>query len=165
MGELFERHHRRLFNYFLRLTGNRQASEDLVQETFLRMLRYRQSFRGDGEFTSWMFAMGRNLAATHFRKSRRVTWVPTDEAQEPVQDGRQEETLERAEESDQLRAALMRLPEDKREILLLARFEMMRHRQIAELLGCSVGAVKVRIHRAMKLLRESYLRLESEATS
>ena len=164
MGELFERHHRRLYNFFLRLTGNRQGSEDLVQEAFIRMLRYRHTFRGEGEFTSWMFSMARNLSATWFRKGQRTKLVPAEEADEPVAASDQAAELEQSEELGLLEAALMRLPTDKREVLLLARFEMMKHRQIADLLGCSVGAVKVRIHRAMRQLRESYLQVSSEVS-
>ncbi|MDX1502477.1 MAG: RNA polymerase sigma factor [Thermoanaerobaculia bacterium] len=163
MGELFERHHRRLYNFFLRLTGNRQTAEDLVQEAFVRMIRYRHSFRGDGEFTSWMYTMARNLTATYFRRGVRAITVPEEEAEEPAVEETQESELENREEAGRLREALMKLPPDKREVLLLARFEMMKHRQIADLLGCSVGAVKVRIHRAMKQLRQSYRELQSEA--
>ena len=66
LGILFERHHVRLFIFFLRMTGDRAASEDLVQEVFVRMLKYRKSFRERGEFSAWMFALARNVSADYF---------------------------------------------------------------------------------------------------
>jgi RNA polymerase sigma-70 factor, ECF subfamily len=165
MGELFERHHRRLFNFYLRMMGNRQVAEDLVQESFMRMLRYRHTFRGDGEFSAWMFSMARNLGASYLRKTLRVQPVSQEEAPEPAVDGTQVEDLELAEDVGRLRQALLELPRDKRELLLLSRFEMLKHHQIADLLGCSVGAVKVRIHRAMRQLKETYEGMVSEAST
>jgi RNA polymerase sigma-70 factor, ECF subfamily len=165
LGELFERHHRRLYNFFLRMVGNRQVAEDLVQETFMRMLRYRRTFRGEGEFASWMFSMARNLGATYFRRNLRHPHISVEEAPEPVTESTQAEELESADDVQLVRRALMQLPEDKRELLLLSRFEMLKHRQIADLLGCSVGAVKVRIHRAMRQLRETYQEMASEAST
>ena len=59
----------------------------------------------------------------------------------------------------------MHLPEDKREILILSRFQELKYDEIARLLGCEVGAVKVRVHRALQQLREIFLQLESGAPS
>jgi RNA polymerase sigma-70 factor, ECF subfamily len=165
LGELFERHHRRLFNFYLRMMGNRQVAEDLVQETFMRMLRYRHTFRGEGEFAAWMFSMARNLGASYLRKTLRTQTVSTDDVAEPAAEGTQADELELADEVSHLRRALLELPRDKRELLLLSRFEMLKHHQIADLLGCSVGAVKVRIHRAMRQLRETYQAMVSEAST
>jgi RNA polymerase sigma-70 factor (ECF subfamily) len=165
LGELFERHHRRLYNFLLRMVGNRQVAEDLVQETFMRMLRYRQTFRGEGEFTAWMFSMARNLGATYFRQNLRAPQVSVEDAPEPATESTQADELEQADEAHLVQRALMQLPPDKRELLLLSRYEMLKHRQIADLLGCSVGAVKVRIHRAMRQLRETYNEMASEAST
>lgn len=163
LGVLFERHHRRLLSFFLRLTGGRQASEDLVQEVFVRMLKYRQSFRGEGEFAPWMFKLARNVAADHFGRGAREGPLP-DEPEEQVSAAPlAQEELERAEAARLLRAALLRLPVEKREVLVLSRFADLRYEQIAALLGTSEGAVKVRVHRALKQLREAYDGLALEA--
>jgi len=58
LAPLFERHSAKLFNYYVRLTGNRQLSEDMVQDVFLRILTYRHTFRGESQFTTWMFSDG-----------------------------------------------------------------------------------------------------------
>jgi len=67
---LFERYHRALFNFFLRSTGNRDLSEDLVQEVFLRILKYRHTFRPDSQFSAWMYHVARNAQIDHFRKHK-----------------------------------------------------------------------------------------------
>src|SRR5579863_7420762 len=71
LGVLFERHQVGLFNFFLRLTGSRQLSDDLVQEVFIRILKYRKTFRQPGEFRPWLYKLARNAVAAHFRKHGR----------------------------------------------------------------------------------------------
>jgi RNA polymerase sigma factor (sigma-70 family) len=77
LAELFERHQRRLFNFFLRLAPGRSAAEDLVQEVFVRMLKYRHTFKSEAEFTPWMFALANAQSTSsapaelEFRRSRR----------------------------------------------------------------------------------------------
>lgn len=165
LGILFERHHRRLFSFFYRLSGRRETAEDLVQDVFVRMLRYRESFRDRGELTAWMFALARNVAADQLSRHRlelpeeASPGEPVDEAP-PVL-----ERLERADASARLHAALASLPLAKREVLVLSRFGQLKYEQIAGLLGVSVGAVKVRVHRALKELRAVYEGQEKEVTT
>jgi RNA polymerase sigma factor (sigma-70 family) len=162
LAELFERHHRRLYAFFRRLAGERSSAEDLVQEVFVRMLKYRHSFRDDREFTPWMFALARNAGVDHYRSRPRE--LPVDpEAPEPAaRETHPVERLERREQGELLGAALARLAPEKRELLVLARFGEMRHEEIGELLGISVGAVKVRVHRALKDLRTAYRLVSGE---
>ncbi len=165
LGILFERHHPRLFNFCLRLTGDRQVSEDLVQEVFYRILKYRHTFRADSDFPVWTYQMARNACADHFHQQGKVA---TDDA-EPAEPVDQEplplEEIESAEALELLGEALRALPLDKREVLVLSRFRDLKYEQIAELLGCTVGAVKVRVHRALRQLRDVYLRLAAEAAA
>jgi RNA polymerase sigma-70 factor (ECF subfamily) len=73
--------------------------------------------------------------------------------------------VERRQQTQMLEKALYKLPVEKRELLVMARYEEMKYEQIAKVLGCEVGAVKVRVHRALKDLRDIYLRLTGEKTS
>ncbi len=165
MGVLFERHHQRMFNFFLRLTGNRQVAEDLVQECFLRMLRFRSTFRADGSYRAWMYQIGRNLSTDHFRKHSREVLSDDEEALDDVSDEPLPlEELESSERVHLVRRALMELPPDKREVLVLSRFELLRYAEIANLLDTTVGAIKVRVHRAVKELRTTYQRLARETS-
>lgn len=168
LGVLFERHHRRLFNFFVRLTGNRQIGEDLTQEVFFRMLRSRSTYRDEGEFTAWMYRVARNISTDHMRRAAREV-VSEEEVERqverlPATGPSLVDDLDRERSVRLLRAALARLPLEMREVLVLSRYELLRYAQIAELLDCSVGAVKLRVHRAVKRLRQVYLALAEEAT-
>ncbi len=155
LAELFDRHHVRLFNFFLRLTDRRDSSEDLVQEVFLRMLKYRTSYRADASFAVWMYRIARNVVADQWRKSG--TLEPLELAAELIAPAASPfDSARLDEEVAILRAAFFSLAEDRRELLVLIRFEGLRHDEISELLGCSVGAVRVRAHRALAELRDAY---------
>jgi RNA polymerase sigma factor (sigma-70 family) len=161
LATLFERHHARLYRYCIRMTGQRSAAEDLVQDTFMKMLKYKATFRDDSEFVPWMFGIGRNACLAYLRRTAddRVPKHEQDvetlphEPTEDAQDGDQHEIVRRA---------LQLLPVDRRDVLVLSRYEFKSYEEIAVLLDCSVGAVKVRAHRALKQLREIYLDLAGE---
>jgi len=161
---LFERHHRRLFGFCLGILGNRDSARDLVQEVFFRLLKYRDSFRPEAPFAPWLYRLARNACIDHLRKSGRERPAEPD-LDRPDPTPLVPEEIERREELQKLQRALGRLPEDKRELLLLARSGTLSYEQIAALLGCSVGALKVRVHRALQLLREAYARVDAEALS
>jgi RNA polymerase sigma factor (sigma-70 family) len=161
---LFERHHARLFGFCLGLLGNREAARDLVQDVFFRVLRYRESFKPEAAFGPWLYRMARNACIDQLRKGGRERLGDPD-LEQPDPSPLVSEDLQREGELEMLRAALARLPEDKRELLLLARSGSLSYEQIAGLVGCSVGALKVRVHRALQQLRESYARVEREAMS
>ncbi len=167
IGVLFDRHHRMLFNFFLRLTANRGLSEDLVQDVFFRMLKYRQTFQAGTSFTSWMYQIARNAHIDQARK-RRLEIVPDGETTwdnvASVGDD-PEERLQNAQEIRLLRRALDRLPIEKREVLVLSRFQNLKYSEIAEVLGCEVGAVKVRVFRAIRELGEIFGELSGEKAS
>jgi RNA polymerase sigma factor (sigma-70 family) len=159
LGLLFDRYHVPLFDFLSRLTGSRHVAEDLVQEVFLRVLKYRATYREGARFEPWVFSIARNARADYFSK-REATLPLSDEALEtPDATPGPEGQLEVQGESGQLRAALMRLREDRRELLILARYRGMKHEAIGELLGVDSGTVKVRIHRALKELREIFLQM------
>ena len=160
LAHLFARHHARLFNFYLRLTGDRESSEDMTQEVFFRMLKYRHTFRGEGEFTTWMYHLARNV---HLDSRRRTDTLSGEEVDGIAStDPHAHDLIERQEGTALVRAALARLPAEKREVLILSRYEGMHYDAIAELLGCSVEAVKVRVHRALQDLRTIYFRLSGE---
>ncbi|HLX09730.1 MAG TPA: sigma-70 family RNA polymerase sigma factor [Thermoanaerobaculia bacterium] len=165
LGVLFDRHHVGLFNFFLRLTGNRHLSEDLVQEAFIRILKYRKTFRPPGDFRPWLYRLARNAAAAHFRKHGRDRLPPGEPEERTCASPLALAEMERAENARLLRAALLRLPYERREVLLLSRFGELRYEQIAELLGCTTGAVKLRVHRAVRQLREIFDGLAGRTSS
>jgi RNA polymerase sigma factor (sigma-70 family) len=162
LGELFERHHLPLFGFLVKLTGSRTTAEDITQIVFQRMLKYRHTYRDDGSFTAWMYHLARRCAADQFRRDQHAP-QPADPA----------ELYDRADDAphaahhattrdDQmlLQAALAHLDHPDREVLLLSRFQEMSFAEIATILECSVGAAKVRAHRALQELRDVYFQLQ-----
>jgi len=157
LGVLFERYHVPLFNFYYKLTGERTLSEDLVQEVFFRILKYRHSYKPDTAFRAWMYQIARNARVDHFRKKRPETsWEPEMSPAFTPDDPAQQK-----QESALLREALLELSDDKREVLVLSRFQDLKYEDIARMMGCEVNTVKVRVHRALQDLREIFRGLES----
>ena len=164
LGELFERHHRPLYGFFVRLTNQPSVSEDLVQIVFYRILKYRHTYRDEGKFSAWIYHLARKVAADHFRKHA-ATPMPTDPADFHNEADQAPAPDDRATTGDDLalmRRALARVSDEHREVLVLSRLQHLNHQEIARLLDCSVGAVKVRAHRALKELREVYFKIRKD---
>jgi RNA polymerase sigma-70 factor (ECF subfamily) len=152
------------------MSGNRELAEDLVQDVFFRMLRYRQSYDPGQSFTAWMYQIARNAGVDQVRKRRPAEIVEIDagldkRAELVSASPGPEESVSHGQDLALLRRALERLPEDKREILALSRFQGMKYEDIAEVLGCEVGTVKVRVYRAIRALEQIYFSLEKEKAS
>ena len=167
LATLYARHQRPLFNYFLRLTSSRPVSEDLVHDVFTRILKYRTSYRDQESFTPWMYRIARNAHIEQARKRRLEVVAGDPEMQpEPVSpDPGPERRAEYGQSVALLRWALAMLPEDKREVLVLSRFQNLRYDEIARILECEVGAVKVRVYRAVRQLEQIYNELTGEKAS
>lgn len=164
LGLLFERYKKPLFGFFYGLNKDVALSEDLVQNVFLRILKYRYLFRGEGDFKTWMFHIARNVSHDHFRKSRWQRKDQLDAWQDLLGHNENRQTeLQEDEEMQLLSLAMDRLPEEKREIILLSKFHEKKYREIGEILGCSEGAVKVKVFRALQELKEVYKRLEKHS--
>ncbi len=164
LGDLFERYHKPLYGFFVRLTNQPSVGEDLVQIVFYRILKYRHTYRDEGKFSAWIYHLARKVAADHFRKHA-STPIPTDPAdliEQATIEPQPSEQAATAEDVVLLRSALARLPHEHREVLVLSRLQHLEHKEIAKLLDCSVGAVKVRAHRALKELREVYFKIRKE---
>jgi RNA polymerase sigma factor (sigma-70 family) len=162
---LFERQHVALYNFFLRLTGNRSISEDLVQDVFMRILKYRYTYLGQSKFTVWMYQIARNAHVDYLRKKKPE--IPLEEQWNvPIsKDIAPSKQLERRQEIALLHKALAKLPVKKREMLVLSRFQHLKYTEIAELFGCHTGTIKAYIHRAIKDLRKIYFELSGGIAS
>ncbi len=158
LGTLFERHYRGVYRFCLQMTRNRATSEDLAQETFLKMMKSAKTYRGQGSFKAWMFNIARNLTYDHLRRQKRRELTPAqDEAVQELVDARSAERTAAGEEMLlQLVQALSGLSDSAREIIWLGRFEFSGYDDLGKALGCSAGAARVRMHRAMKDLNDTY---------
>ena len=158
---LFERYKRPLYGFFYGMNKDQELSEDLVQNTFLRILKYRHLFRGEGDFKTWMFHIARNVSHDHFRKNKIRIRENVENWEERL--GHEENKfteMRQFEEKEMLSMAMDKLSEGKREVLLLSKYQEKKYKEIGEILGCSEGAVKVKVFRALEELRVIYRQLE-----
>src|SRR5436190_16063674 len=163
LSVLFDRHHRTLFDFFIRMTGRRAVADDLVQDVFFRILKYRKTFRDESWFKAWMFHIARNARFDYYRSHQDEATLDDDYA-----DGLQSSSplpgqqLEHHQQAVLLECALFKLSSEKREVLILSRYQDLKYEEIAQLMSCEVGTVKTRVHRALKELRDVFLKLSSE---
>lgn len=163
LGLLFERYKRSLYGFFYGMNRDAELSEDLVQNVFFRILKYRYLFRGEGDFRTWMFHIARNVQHDHFRKNRKHKGDALEVWQDHLSmDGNRATELQKDEELQMLSIAMDRLPDDKREILLLSKYQEKKYKEIGEIMGCTEGAVKVKVFRALQELKEVYQQLEKQ---
>src|SRR5688572_26939729 len=121
LSGLFERYHRPLFGFFYRILDDRAAAEDLVQDVFVRVLKYRHTFRGHGSFEAWLFHIARNARRDSTRRHPAVDRLDEEIAIATTSPG-PGTRYEQREEVALVREALRRLPADKRELIVLSRY-------------------------------------------
>lgn len=160
---LYKRYSRALFGYFYHLSHDAAHSEDLVQTVFYRILKYRHTFKGDGKFTTWMYHMARNVRIDALKKGSKMHYAETLEPWEARLETSPNREMEitQAEEVDRVRQALNSLSADKRELLVLSRYQGLKYHEIAQMVKSTEGAVKVKIHRALKDLKVAFMALEN----
>ncbi len=159
---LFDRHSRALFRYFMHLTGNRAASEDLVQEVFFRILKYRHTYQAETTFRAWMYQIGRNVYMDQAGKRKAEVALPEAVAELRSGDELPDRQAQNKQEAALLRRALAALPREKREVLVMSRFLDLKYDEIAAVLKCEVGTVKVRVYRALRELGDRFSALGGE---
>jgi RNA polymerase sigma factor (sigma-70 family) len=161
MGLLFERYHQPLYGFLFRMTRQKETSEDLVQNVFFRMLKYRKGFLGSGEFKTWMYHLARNVLNDHFKKNKnKSSFYDLQDFEDKIEGGQFANVqIEKKQELKTLEVALGDLSEENRELLILCRYQELKYQEIAKVLEISEGAVKVRVHRALNQLKSSYLKI------
>lgn len=153
--ELYRRHRNRIYALLWRLSGGDAAlAEDLLQEAFIRAWHKLDSFRGESRFATWLHRLSVNvgLADRRVRMRRIQRETVLDGAVERAASG--ERDVRAAEQLD-LEAAIARLPERARTVLVLYDIEGYSHAEIAELTGMAVGSSKAQLHRARRLVQEA----------
>jgi RNA polymerase sigma-70 factor, ECF subfamily len=142
-----------LYNYARWLTGEAHEAEDLVQETYLKALRGFTSFREGTNFRAWMFRILRNTFLTSRTGLRATAMQPIEDDDQFVADGDPETIFLHHANAEELRRAILELPLEFREVLLLADMENMSYREISEALSIPVGTVTSRLTRARAKVR------------
>jgi len=164
--ELVRATHAETYTLALRLTGNEEDARDVVQEAYFRAYRGLKRFRGDAQFSTWMYRITANCAATHLGKRAKHRHEVLDD-NDPVADQRPAVDPQAQADAGALRerltVALEALPPKLRQVVVLRDIYDLPHEAIAAELGISETAAKVRLHRARKKLREDLFPKREEA--
>lgn len=156
---LFDRYHKRIYNFLARMAMDRDLAEDLTQNVFLRILKYRTSYREGAKFQSWIYQVARNVFSDHYQanKNKFSDFVDVEKVEDHMADN---ETEDMDEKEKILHRSLARLSEEQRELLVLTRFQHMKYEEVAAIMDTTVANIKVKVHRAILKLREHYFELE-----
>lgn len=172
LEKAIEEHGKATYNFAYRLTRNEQDARDLTQEAFIRVMRAWRSFVPGTSFVSWIYRIVTNLHRDELRrrKGRYEEEIPEDNAPQEFGGERPlaEEPIERYVEeqlSEPVARALDALSPDQRNVLILADIEDYSYQEIAEIVGCSIGTVRSRLHRARHQLRAHVDRFRTQTES
>lgn len=171
---LVQKYQRTVINLVYRFTGDAQRAEDLAQEVFLRLYRALPTFEAKARFFTYLYRVTLNLCLKERERTSRRSTVSLDaprsdddqrtrEVVDPK--GSAEAAVEMLEEASMVRQAIMALPDEQREAVLLHRFHELSYEEMVEVLGISLPALKSRLHRAKLALRVSlrgYIRGEQQ---
>jgi RNA polymerase sigma-70 factor, ECF subfamily len=159
---------RQTYNYAYRLTGNEADARDLTQEAFIRVFRAWRSFQPGTSFLSWIYRIVTNLYRDELRKRKGVYLqeLPDDNmARELPREAREHDPIGQIHErqlSSAVAEALRQLTPDQRAVVLLADVEERSYQEIADIMACSIGTVRSRLHRARLQLRKLIPRLQQQ---
>jgi RNA polymerase sigma-70 factor (ECF subfamily) len=162
--ELVGRYRSRVLNLVSRLLNDREASDDISQEVFVRVFLHRKNYRRGAKFSTWLFTIAANLAKNEIRRrKRRRNWSSLDELQEQLHDsslqlmdpkGNREAEVDSAQIQGIVGEAITTLPERYRLALVLRDVEGLAYEEIAQVLGIPGGTVRSRINRARLMLKK-----------
>jgi RNA polymerase sigma factor (sigma-70 family) len=156
-AEIFDRYSARIYNFTFRFLKNSEAAEDATQEVFLKMLKYARQFHGDAKLSTWLFSIAANLCRDHLRNADNKAKEPEETliSLPAATDSSPEWNLERRQNETRVQRALELLTPEQREAILLSRYQGLSYAEIAQIAGCSEGAVKTRVFRAMETLKKA----------
>jgi len=137
------------------MLGSLEEAEDLAQETFVQVFKKAGGYRAEGKFKSWILRVAGNLARSRLRRRKILRWVSFDSAVHDVADRGQGKVdrMVKDESAQLVRDAVAKLPDRQREALVLHRFQGMKYKEIAEVMGTTVPGIESLIQRAMANLR------------
>lgn len=161
-NELVNRYQVRLHNFLFRYTKDHQDCEDLVQETFLRVHKSKHSYERIAKFSTWMYTIALNLAKSLYKKKQRMYEVSIHKDDADPEDREvvledsgilQDQELHEKLCMEQLEKALMKLPDEFREVVMLRDLQQLSYEEVTEITGVPMGTVKSRINRGRAQLQ------------
>jgi RNA polymerase sigma factor (sigma-70 family) len=154
---LYDRYHQRLFHFILRFVRERALAEDILQETFIRLLKGRKKFRKGSRFSTYLFTIGRNLCLDALKTwERKHILVSQNDNLLMIADPSENpgKMLQEAEKAKLLEIEIRILPQDQREVLLLSKYSGLSFKEIALITDSTPAAVKQKVYRAMLSLKQ-----------
>jgi RNA polymerase sigma-70 factor, ECF subfamily len=149
--ELYRRHHGAIFRFALHMSGRRETAEEVTQDVFLALLAESRKYLAErGDLQAYLIGVARNKVRRHIRQGRGFADLAA--AVEPVIEPESFEAMSRRQETRALRTAILSLPPNYREVVVLCDLENMDYARAAEQLGCAIGTVRSRLHRARAIL-------------
>ena len=158
LDHLIEQYQHRLLRYLVSLTGNRELAQDLFQETWVRVLERGHQYNGQHEFSTWLYAIARNLTIDHLRRKSPLSLdgLMADEGQtpfEPADTGPSAwQLVAQHQQAEHIGAALVDIPAEYREAIVLRFNDGLALEEIAVVTGAPLGTVKSRVYRGLQLL-------------
>ena len=159
-NQLILRWERPIYALAYRVIGREEEARDVCQDTFLRAFRALPGFKGEAQFSSWVYRIAMNLCRDWMRKQRRAPTVQMPEGVDPVEMASErgpaesiETLVERRELSGVVAEAMKLLPEDQRMAIILKEYHGMTFQEIADLQGCPLSTVKTRLYQGLSVLR------------
>jgi RNA polymerase sigma-70 factor (ECF subfamily) len=155
LSTLYDRHHAALYKYIYFIVKNENLTKDILQDTFIRIFKYKESFKDHMKFKPWLFTIARNLAYNSGK-------IKVDQASGEIKEDFEEMNLwEMKEHKIHLDAALSNMDPQKRELISMQYFQHMNYEEISELLDLTVNNVRVKMHRALNELKKEYVKLSN----
>lgn len=151
---LYEEYQRPLLAYLTRLVSDREAAEDLCQETFIKALRSWHQRDASASVAAWLYRIATNTAYDYLRRRRRIRFSTLMDMEPPPNGSHSMES--RLDEGEPVLRALAQLPDMYRRPLVMHSYEGHSTQEIADALGCSNSAIKTRLFRARERFREVY---------
>jgi RNA polymerase sigma-70 factor (ECF subfamily) len=158
LDRLIEQYQHRLLRYLVYLSGNRELAEDLFQETWIRVLERGHQYDGAHEFSTWLYAVARNLTIDYLRKKNPVSLdgLMDDEDRAPLEPADTRlmawEVVQQHEQAERIGAALVSIPAEYREAVVLRFQEGLALDEIATVTGAPLCTVKSRLYRGLNML-------------
>jgi len=154
-SQLLRRYEGRMFTFFLRSAGRRDLAEELFQELFMRVIRAAASYEAQAKFSTWLYTMARHLSIDHARRQKFRQTQSLDSVESTTAAPSNQVPSDDFDTRRHLEKALLRLPEEQREVFLMREVGELSFVEIAEVSGVPLGTVKSRMRYALVALREA----------
>jgi RNA polymerase sigma-70 factor (ECF subfamily) len=163
--ELLTRHHQSVYRLAYRFLNDSPEAEDITQEVFLRVFKAARTYSPKAKFSTWLYTITKNLCFNALRKKRSVSIFSIEDEILPELPSMDESPIARLEEAEvkkRVLDAVKELPANLRIAVLLLKYHGLSYEEVAEILECTVNAVKLRVHRAKKFLAKSIGNISQE---